>query len=603
MEPTKEDDGDSNRDSKPRRPNYDTRRKSSISETLNSFTSHHFGRLRTTTDIASSATAGGKLPTSGLPRPAAASRSASFFSNLGAFASKSATALEKNKPAQSVTVKQTRKLSDRLSSTNFFSQTQSSSQIQPCKDKPPTPYPKQRKRDSVQITQHGLMQPIHPGVPRSSTTGQLGQHSTSIYTPSFMRPTSSSARRHSQTGQRGSTYNFTRPLRTSSINPSESKVGKQPIPADSSFLSPAHESDEHNAVEYNTDEEVQVGRARAMSITPVRCVSSHSPFCESNFAYGLPDKHNQEKRNSSKPFDHLISRPIRFEPKPPGRHDNFSKPLPLLTPDRSRDKLREVLGWEDEDVAQLRGRDSVEYYRRRSASKTIDRPLSDQILDDLYKPEGIEFAPAPSEEDFIEEDTVIHTGEADLIKGAFASVANENVGQSSNEGDNNFTSSTAYNLDSDDPRRVSTAKPASFWLGRVSALSDRFRTEALAESMNALPPPSIEAVQTSATVSHPMHDDNRRYRRVFVTLYGLCDTEEARASLREFQGTWEQRRLREIGGARPVAVSGYGGIYAGGGGGYGTGETAAAGKVKEKKGVFEKLGLRRKSGASGSGGL
>ena len=513
MEPTKEDDGNSNIDIKTgvfTRPNINTHRKSSISDTFNNFASHHFSRRRTTTDNASSSTASEKLPSSALPRPAAVSRSSSCFSNIGVFAPKSATVLENNTPVQSVTVKRTRKLSERLSTTtNLFSQTQS------CKDKPPTPYPRQRKRDSVQIAQHGLMQPIHPGVPRSSTTGQLGPQTSSAYTPSFMRPTSSSARRHSQNGQRGLSGNFTRPQRTSSIKPTESKTGKQPFPTESSFLlSPAHETDEHNAVEYGTDEEAQIGNARAMSITPVRSVSSHNPFSESNFAYGLPHKHDESKRNSSKPFDHLISRPVRFEPKPPGPNDNLSKPLPMLTPDRSRDKLKGVLGYEDADVAQLKGRDSVEYYRRRSASKTIERTLSDRILDDIYKPEDVEFATGPSDDSFNEGDTVIHTGEADLIKGAFASVANEDIGQSSNEGDKNFTSSTANALESDDPRRVSSRSLSTsivaLYLNEREPTSFSFGIHSVAQLIKLTrspprnPPPSGSAASPpSPTASAP----------------------------------------------------------------------------------------------------
>ena len=120
--------------------------------------------------------------------------------------------------------------------------------------------------------------------------------------------------------------------------------------------------------------------------------------------------------------------------------------------------------------------------------------------------------------------------------------------------------------------------------------------------MNALPRISVHEINTPTTITHPMHDDNRRYRRVFVTLYGFCETDEARASLREFQGWWEQRRLREMGGTVPASAAGYGASYAEGSG---TGEVGAAGtgKVKEKKGVFEKLGLRRKAGLSGSSGL
>ena len=90
-----------------------------------------------------------------------------------------------------------------------------------------------------------------------------------------------------------------------------------------------------------------------------------------------------------------------------------------------------------------------------------------------------------------------------------------------------------------------------------------------------------------------MHDDNRRYHRVFMHLHSLCETDEARDSLRQFQEMWEAKRLRECGGGVGM---GYGAGY---GANHGAGNAkggAGNGKVKEKKGVFEKLGLRRKSG-------
>lgn len=129
--------------------------------------------------------------------------------------------------------------------------------------------------------------------------------------------------------------------------------------------------------------------------------------------------------------------------------------------------------------------------------------------------------------------------------------------------------------------------------------------------MNNLPTLSIADIARPTHISHPMHDDNRRYHRCFMHLYNLCTTEEARQSLRDFQKWWEERRLREYGGSAVsgigVALSTGGGYGAGGSGGYGAGpapavgagsmkSTTSSGKVKEKKGVFERMGLRRKSG-------
>ena len=526
MEPTKEDNKDGDSDSKIglfKRPN--NARRKSISDTLNNFTSQHFSRRRITTDVAKSESADEKIPRSRLPIPATVARSSSFFNNLATFTSKPATVLEKNRPGQSATIKRTRTLSERLSSTHFFSQ------AQPSRDKAPTPYPGQKKKQSVQIPQHGLMQPIRPGVPRSTTTGHLGQQATSGYTPSFMRPTSSSARRNSQSNGPGvPSRNFAMPLtsnptqhgvRTSSLKRTDSKSGKLPIPTESSFLlAPANESDEEGSVEYGTDEEVEIGVARAVTITPVRSVSSHNPFSKNNFAYGLPDKHDKSKRDSSKPFDHLISRPVQFEVKPPRRNDNFSKPLPALTPDRNREKAKEVLGY-DEDVAHLEGRDSIEYYRRRSDAKPIEQTLSDSLLDDDYKPEGVEFTTASDDDDLTEEDTVIYTGEGDLIKGAFASVAGESVGQSSNERDDEITGPTTVDAGFEDPRRVSIIslsicidasrfnKKELLPFSSRNPVQQRSKLTEIPRSIPLNPPPSGSAASPpSPTASAPRHSPN-----------------------------------------------------------------------------------------------
>jgi len=123
--------------------------------------------------------------------------------------------------------------------------------------------------------------------------------------------------------------------------------------------------------------------------------------------------------------------------------------------------------------------------------------------------------------------------------------------------------------------------------------------------MNALPPLSILNISSPTHLSHPMHDDNRRYHRVFMHLQSLCETDEARESLRQFQHLWEAKRAKEYGS--------YGGGYGGdvfgninmkggnaAGAAAGTGGAMGGnGKVKEKRGVFEKLGLRRKSGLGG----
>lgn len=168
-------------------------RKSSISDSLTRFTS--FRRQRTATDPDSSNSVVTTLPASRLPTPAGVSRSNSFFRNLNAFNSKPASLLEKDRPSASVTVKRVPRPPSNQSSTPPSDRTPAR------RSKARTPVLGHKKREhSIQISQHSLMQPIRPGIPKSSTVGNLNPQTGSPRTPSFMRPTSSSAARRQSHG-------------------------------------------------------------------------------------------------------------------------------------------------------------------------------------------------------------------------------------------------------------------------------------------------------------------------------------------------------------------------------------------------------------------
>ncbi len=200
-------------------------RKSSISDSLTRFTSFH--RRRTTTDPSSSSSIVTAYPTSRLPTPAGVSRSNSFFRNLSVFNSKPANLLAKDRPSASVTIKRIPRQPGSQPSTP------PSDQAPACRGKAGTPFPSHKNREhSVQIPQHSLMQPIRPGVPRSSTMGNLDQQTSSPRTPSFMRPTSSSAaRRQSQSSALGQRSGFgqsfsSRQLRPARLFPAAQAVSK-----------------------------------------------------------------------------------------------------------------------------------------------------------------------------------------------------------------------------------------------------------------------------------------------------------------------------------------------------------------------------------------
>ncbi|KAI9833140.1 MAG: hypothetical protein M1819_003762 [Sarea resinae] len=111
-------------------------------------------------------------------------------------------------------------------------------------------------------------------------------------------------------------------------------------------------------------------------------------------------------------------------------------------------------------------------------------------------------------------------------------------------------------------RQIHTARPTSYWSGRLSALQDRFRNEdftvadrltsleqltttstANANKNNCPLPPTHDPVPTAnmhslATLSggpQPLSADDRRLRRAFIHLRNLCITEEAKESLADFQ--------------------------------------------------------------------
>jgi len=178
----------------PSRPVLNSRRKPSFSQAFTNITTNPFNRRRTATTVSDLASANTHIHSSRLPTPSGIPRSTSFFSSLGAFASKPASTNDANESsAHSAPPKRSRIISSRLAQAPFFSYQQQDVNTTPLTTK-------QKRESSVQIEQRGLMAPLHPPMPRSSTMGNLGQSpqaQSSPNTPSFMRPTSSSAARRS----------------------------------------------------------------------------------------------------------------------------------------------------------------------------------------------------------------------------------------------------------------------------------------------------------------------------------------------------------------------------------------------------------------------
>jgi hypothetical protein len=172
------------------RPELAARRKSSFSDAFSKITTNPFNRRRTTTLVQSSSSSAFLIHPSRIPTPLGISRSTSFLSTLSAFTSRTPSINDGSEDSeQSAIAKPSRKISDRLAQTPFFNCQHQRINTSPFLNK-------QKRELGVQIEQRGLMAPLHPPLPRSSTMGNLGQGQCAQHspnTPSFMRSTSSSA--------------------------------------------------------------------------------------------------------------------------------------------------------------------------------------------------------------------------------------------------------------------------------------------------------------------------------------------------------------------------------------------------------------------------
>ena len=178
------------------------RRKTSFSEALNKFTSNAFTRRRTTNNLPNSTSLNTIHTRSRLPTPSGIPRSTSFFSTLNSFASATATSTRNQIRQKDTNVNSGTKVKDLkaglLKSTSTSTIPVATARIQKSPEKaniapsrrahtpyrhstgPVTPTStqklksnKSRRESSVQITQHKLMQPLPPPLPKSKTMSAL----------------------------------------------------------------------------------------------------------------------------------------------------------------------------------------------------------------------------------------------------------------------------------------------------------------------------------------------------------------------------------------------------------------------------------------------
>ncbi|MCJ1355280.1 MAG: hypothetical protein MMC33_005271 [Icmadophila ericetorum] len=145
--------------------------------------------------------------------------------------------------------------------------------------------------------------------------------------------------------------------------------------------------------------------------------------------------------------------------------------------------------------------------------------------------------------------------------------------------------------------QVSTAMPPSYWLGRYTSLSNRFRTESLSLTVPRasllLSPTPLDTDPNSST--NPAEDEDvLRMRRAFAHLMSFCTTEEARTSLTGFRQKLEKRLAIEAKSADASDGEGkvdFGSLSGGKKGKAKTREGAKSVKDagRDKRGVFERL--------------
>ncbi|KAL9633346.1 MAG: hypothetical protein Q9164_004756, partial [Protoblastenia rupestris] len=209
--PEEAEDGNGTASSRPRI----GQRKSSFSDAISKFTTTTFNRRRPTTLLPHSTCSTHIYQQSRLPTPSGIPRNTSFFSSLNTFAPLSSCNKSASIEHDSLhpPTKRSRKISDRLAQAPFLANQQHPQQGLPTASVTPG-----QKRDSnTKIETRGLMQPMHPPLPRSSTMGNLlsAQTIPGQPSPKSSRPTSSSTDRKGSVAMTSARDNLhTPPMRT-----------------------------------------------------------------------------------------------------------------------------------------------------------------------------------------------------------------------------------------------------------------------------------------------------------------------------------------------------------------------------------------------------
>lgn len=557
------------------RPELVARRQSSFSDAFSKITTNPFNRRRTTTLIQNPTSAVALSYPSRIPTPSGIPKSTSFFSTLNAFASKPSSIVGDSEDLEPRTIsKPPRRISDRLAQTPFFSH-------QHRVNTPPF-LNKQKRGLTVQIEQRGLMAPLHPPLPRSSTMGNLGQEQStqnSPHTPGFMRSTSSSAARRSSLNTPKQRNTPMPSIPSSKTPPSADRKSRPGSGVSRKATSSCHpmpsiELTLRSVSPINGRRQTSFHRLPSSSdpTTKDRAITSHRNFMMAEAQGRTPPLSGSSGRTSCLPSP----KERRMEWSQGKRN---GKPLPsALRPSEHGDDgtdERTPFSMDDPSANERLFRESVKASDYHAGG--INTAL-------LAKDHGNTYPNVPaclSNNDA--EDTLVvarlTTSTSDKVAVAFEpegpafplrNLSNPRLASQFPippcSSPTNLSSPLIHlNLTA---CQIHTALHPLEWLGRYTALSDRFRTSALPSS-----PSRSEDSSSSNTLTNsfhePMHDETQRNRRIWIHLQSLCTTDEARESLALFKAHMEEREKKMAGGVKGA-------------------------KVKEKQGFFQSLiGKRR----------
>lgn len=389
------------------------------------------------------------------------------------------------------------------------------------------------------------MQPVHPPLPRSNTIGNLGQsQQSSPHTPGFMRPTTSSARRSSTMGRSntaapssmagGSSIavqcqrNSSLRTITGSSTPSKTPTQARQVPADAfparndSLVSapsmtdgpgPASES-ETNSTDYSDGANFQVTNQHADEIVMTKESDNGKPKASADHMYQI--RRGPQAKDAK-----------RGILKSNNKNHNLSEDLSNLYVDGEVDSSK---GERDIDEMKARSDQGTLEYSERTGSPESSNPRLVRIF--------------PTPLILIPLHPLLVVTPLKPLPPSSSQLMHHH-------------------------RQIHEAQAPMWWLGRYTALSDRFRTSALPSPPSSPSRPQSsktefssmnESSQTgltsasSSNANHPMHDTDRRNRRVYIHLRSLCTTEEARASLDEFKGIMEAREKKMTAGSQGKTV-------------------------------------------------